>query len=446
MEMTKPPARRRLAFAALLALAACRGSDARGTGGDAGAGAEPPRRARTASAPDAIAYVAGNGRELRLVQPDGSRDRPVWHEPDTLYSITAPSWRPDGTEIGFASNHEMAVSFYERDVYAIGPDGAGMRKLTNPPAHGELAGRPKGTVTVTVQNASLDGGPFFVYVAGAPQPQRDVIPMAGSRTFTFRDVADLGDGVQQPVVAISGINRWWDAAVAPDVKAGSTADAGMLTVGGSPIEHFGADWPMWRADGSAVGFIFGPTCLLQYVPDQPKPGPSFQPLLDPKVFGPVCAVDWAPAGPRMGELLVADLRDFTGNGQTHVLRVAEGSTQLPAPVATFDGYTRIADLRWLPDGSGFLVAKQDALTDEDINLYEFSFATRRLRKVTDFTGEFVRHFSPSPDGSRIVFERTRGSIHDLATLPSDLWIVNRDGSGLRPLVRNAAFPAWNPQR
>lgn len=430
----------------LLALAACRGKDAPRTGGAAG-DAEPPARTRTASAPDAIAYVTGDGRELRLVQPDGSRDHAVWREGDTLYSITAPAWRPDGTEIAFASNHEMAVSFYERDVYAVGPDGGGLRKVTNPPAHGELARRPRGTVTVTIQNASLDAGPFFVYVAGAPQPQRELVPAAGSRRFTFGDVADLGDGVQQPVVVISGINRWWDAAVAPDVKAGGTVDAGQLTVGGSAIEHFGADVPLWRGDGSAVGFIFGPTCLLQYVPAEPKPGPSFQPLLDPRVFGPVCAVDWAPPGPRMDELLVADLRDFTDNGTTHVLRVKEGATQLPAPVATFDGYVRVSDLRWLPDGSGFVVAKQDALTDEDINLYEFSFATRQLRKLTDFTGQFVRRFTLSPDGGRIVFERvTGGSIHDLATLPSDVWVMNRDGSGLRPLVRNAQFPAWNPQR
>jgi hypothetical protein len=40
-----------------------------------------------------------------------------------------------------------------------------------------------------------------------------------------------------------------------------------------------------------------------------------------------------------------------------------------------------------------------------------------------------------------VFERTT----DLAA-QSDLWIVQRDGTGLRLLAQNAGSPAWNPTR
>jgi Tol biopolymer transport system component len=104
----------------------------------------------------------------------------------------------------------------------------------------------------------------------------------------------------------------------------------------------------------------------------------------------------------------------------------------------------VTDIRWLPDGSGFIVARQDALTDEDINLYEFTFGTGELRKLTDLSGEFARRFSIAPDGRSIVFERAKGEIASLATLPSDIWIMDREEHDPRLLVRNAAFPAWNP--
>ncbi len=426
--------------------------------GDAGAeemgNAGEPAKARptaarvrsTARAPGTIAYVAANGRELRLVRPDGGGDRAVWRLPDTLHTITAPAWSPDGAEIAFASNHEMAVSFYERDLYAVAPDGSGLRRLTNPPAHADLAALPRGTVTVTLQNLTFDGGPYFVYVMGAPEPKQEILAPAATTRLTFENVADLGDGVEQPVVVINGINRWWDAAAAADVRPGRSVAAPPLSVGGTPMEHFGADAPFWRADGSRVGFLFGPTCLLLQAPAEPRPGHAFDPLLPADVFGPVCAAEWGPAA-AADQLLVMDARPYTESGETHIYRVREGARQTGAPVATFGEYVRVIDLRWLPDGSGFLVARQDALTDEDVNLYEFTFATRRLRKLTDFTGGMVRHFSVSPDGGSIVFERiTGGSPGEISTLPPDLWIIGRDGSNPRPLVRNAAYPAWNPQR
>ncbi|HEX2210294.1 MAG TPA: hypothetical protein VHG93_21635 [Longimicrobium sp.] len=430
----------------VLLLAACGGDADANESAAPGDAASPAGRTRSAArAPGTIAYVAANGRELRLVRPDGTGDRLVWRLPDTLHDVTAPIWSPDGAEIAFASNHEMAMSVYERDLYSVAPDGSGLRRLTNPPAHAEFARLPKGTVTVTIQNLTFDGGPYFVYVMGAPEPKQQIIAPAGATRLTFENVADLGEGVPQPVVVISGILRWTDAAAAADVQPGRTVAAAPLAVTGTPIEHYGADGPFWRADGSRVGYFLGPTCLLKQVPADPPPGPAYDELLPSEVFGPVCAADWGPP-PAADQLLVMDARPYTESGETHILRVREGARETGTPVATFGNYVRVIDLRWLPDASGFLVARQDALTDEDVNLYEFTFATRQLRKLTDFNGEMVRHFSVSPDGRSIVFERIgSNTLSEIATLPSDLWIIGRDGSNPRPLVRNATYPAWNPQ-
>lgn len=399
-----------------------------------------------------IAYVRRN--ELRLIEPDGSGDRLIWSTPDPRYTVSVPAWRPDGSEIAFVSDHEMALSIFQQDLYAVRPDGSGLRRLTNGPAHDRLASYPKGTVSVTVSNLSFNGGPFFVYVLGAAEPQQITLGVGSSARLTFTNVADLGEGVLQPVVVIDGIQRWRDAAVAADVKPDQTTSAGTLGITANPLERLGAYGPAWRADGARVGYILSASargnaaCLLQQLAADPPPASTGQPLLDADAFGPICAWDWGPTPALADQLLVLDnTSDYTSSGRTHVYRVTEGSRSLGAPVATFDRYVRVVDLRWLPDGSGFLVARQDDLVDEDINLYEFSFATGSLRKLTDFTGEFVRAFSLSPDGQSIVFERVGGgSVYDLATLPSDLWVVNRDGSGLRLLVRDATGPAWNPQR
>jgi len=126
-------------------------------------------RSQAARSHGTIAYT--NSREIRLIESDGSDDRVVWMVPDTAYAVSRLAWSPDGEEIAFASDHEMATSFYERDIYGIRPDGTGLRKLTNPPIYQELASYEKGTVTVAVSNFSGDGGPFFVYVSGAAAPQ-----------------------------------------------------------------------------------------------------------------------------------------------------------------------------------------------------------------------------------------------------------------------------------
>jgi hypothetical protein len=401
----------------------------------------PPPPPPPSGSRGAIAYVKDD--QLRLIEADGSGDRLIWALPDTLYRISSVSWRPDGTELAFASDHEMAVSFYERDLYAIRPDGTGLRKLTNAPLHAELEGRARGSVTVTVQNLTFDSGPYFVYVAGAEEPQSVTIAGGGSARLTFDGVADLGDGVHQPAVVINGIHRWWNAATAADVRPGAAVDAGSVSISVNPVEHFGADVPFWRADGSAVGFIGSPTCLLQRVPANPPLGPHFETLVDPEAWESVCAVDWSPSAGIPNPLLLADARDYVSSGVTHIHRVAEGSSARNTPLVSFDGYVQVVDLRWLPDGSGFMVARHDGLTDMDINIYEYLFATGELRKVTDFEGEFVRSFSLSPDGQLIVFERiSGGDPYDLVHLRSDLWVMRRDGSEARLLVADAHLPAW----
>jgi hypothetical protein len=395
---------------------------------------EPPPAASTAT----IAYARGG--EIRLIEPDGANDHVLWTVPraDLPYTVSGLAWKPDATEIAFSSDHEEATSFFERDIYAVGADGQRLRKLTNGPTLDRLGALPKGTVDLTVQNNTADGGPWFVYVSGAPAPQQAVISPGESKQFRFTDVADVGG--LQPAVVINGTERWFGVAGA-DVQAGKTVDAGLLTItqfGGIP--HFGADVPTWRSDGSRLAFFENPLCQVDQVTANPAPGTLGTPLLAPDLFESPCGFDWGPAS-LPDQILVADDGDYVTNGQTHIYRLSESSSSRGTPVATLDDYVRLVDIHWLPDGSGFVVARTGSLLDENVNLYEYPLTGGAGRQLTTFSGEYVRRFSISPDGQRIAFEKV-SSLDG----PSDLWVMQRDGSDAHLVARNAAYPAWNPQR
>jgi dipeptidyl aminopeptidase/acylaminoacyl peptidase len=420
---------------ALLVAAACGGDGGNVTPNDPGA--QPADSSFTSTG--SIAYARGG--EIRLVEPDGSADHNIWTAPGGLgFSVSGIGWKPNGGALAFSSDHEMATSFYERDIYTVKPDGNGLRKLTNGPSHAELGGYPQGTVEVTVQNNTTDGGPYVIYAVGAAEPQSELIAPGSSKTLTFSNVADLGSFVQ-PVVAINGGIRWIGAAA--DVAAGNTRDAGLLVITPSGgLEHFGAAGPTWRSDGADVGFISGAaTCTLEKIAPAPSAGQLGDPLLAPDRSGAFCAFDRSPLPAQATQVLVAET-DFSA-GQGHVYRMTEGSGDRGAPLVTYPDYVQILDLRWLPDGSGFLfaAARYEDVIDESSNLYEYTFAGGGVRKITGLANEYVRGFSISPDGQRVVFERTT----DLSGR-SDLWIVQRDGSGLRLLVSDGSSPAWNPTR
>jgi len=437
-----PPSTWTRAFVTILTFAialACSDSDspAQPGGPDDPDGGGP---SNPGAASGSIAYVRAG--EIRLINPDGTADRLLWRapRPEVGFTVSGLAWRPDGAELAFSSNHEMATSWFERDLYAIGADGTGLRRLTNAPAVDKLGGLAKGTVTVRVQNVSASPGPYFIYVAGAPEPQQITLSAGSTRTLTFTNVADLGPNVEQVVVAINGIVRWFGGAVA-DVQSGRTTDAGLLTLSAfSGIEHYGADAPFWRADGSRVGYFSLPACFLMEVPATAPMGPSQRQLLDQRTFGSTCAADWGPTAATADQLIYVDERNYSTRGETEFHRVSERSGTRGAPILTLGNYVRLFDMRWLPNGSGFLYARWNALTDETINIHAYDFTSRTTRQVTNFTGEFVRRFAISPDGRFIVFERVTA-----LDSPSDLWVMGIDGSNPRLLVRQAEMPAWNPR-
>jgi hypothetical protein len=388
-----------------------------------------------------IAYARG-GKELRLIAPDGSGDRLLWSHPRATLDlgINGVAWRPDGQEVAFTSGHDAAASLFHSDVYAIRPDGSGLRKLTNPPDRGEFARFPKGTVTVPVRNSQLfvtdaqaKSDLFTVYVAGADQPQRVQVPVGSRKTVVFKGVADFG-AKGQAVVAIHGRYRWFLPGV--DVQAGRSVASPELTITGNGIELLGAFRPIWRSDGSRVSFRNG-VCLVRSVPSRPPVGEFIaDSLFAGKHPMGACTWDWGPTPALANQVLYTE----NDSDESAVYRITEGGKHPGAKQTAFTNieYQMLLDLHWLPDGSGFLYTNKNLFADS-ANFFRYDFTGRKLTQLTRLEKEFARVFSVSPDGKWVVFERGRAIDEDS---PADLWIMRVDGSDMRLLVRNGLRPSW----
>jgi TolB protein len=389
-----------------------------------------------------IAYVRG-GTEIRLINADGTNDRRLWTHPDAkkelgIYDV---AWRPDGKELAFSSGHAAAYSLYHADLYAIHPDGTGFRKLTNSPDRAEFARYPKGSVSVTLRNeqpiyrqSQASSGVFIIYVAGADEPQQITLPPGSTKTIVFKNVADFGN-VAQVVVAIWGKYRWFTPGV--DVRAAQTVKAPVFGISGDGIDLFGAFRPVWRRDGSRVSYRSG-VCTLNSASVTPTTGQyEFLPLFGGKNPMGTCVWDWGPTAATENQLLYSE----NSEGESGIFRITERGKHPGEKLTAYSNipYQLLFDLRWLPDGSGFLFSNQTLMRDS-ANIFRYDFATGRTTQITRLQNEFTGMFSISPDGEWIVFERSKSLDDDR---PIDLWIASIDGGNPRLLVRDGFSPSWH---
>ena len=384
-----------------------------------------------------VAYARGS-TEIRLIGPDGKNDRRLWTNPDLneQLGIFELAWKPDGTELAFSSAHEATSSPYLADIYAIVPDGSGLRRLTNPPGRDGLERLPKGSVTVNVSNfqpGDVGSPSFILYIEGADEPQQVSIAPGSSKTVTFNSVADLGRRPQM-IVAMYGKYRWIVPGV--DVVSGRNVKAPMFPISGQGYEMHGAFRPVWRVDGTRISFRSG-LCLISTTAVAAAPGTfAYNPLFAGKNPMGTCTWDWGPTPATANQVIYTE----NSSGGSNIFQITEGGSHPGKKLTAFSDldYQLATDLQWLPDGSGLLYSTINTFRDSS-NIFRFDFAAKRTTQLTKLEKEFAREFSISPDGRSVVFERCPDRESDDGC---DLWIVGIDGSAGKLLVKNGQRPAW----
>ena len=397
--------------------------------------AAPSTGSGTSSTAGKIAYVRGN-TEIRLIDPDGTNDRQFWTHPDLNkdLGIHELDWRPDGKELAFSSSHASAMSPYHADVYAIGEDGAVIRKITNPPDRSELARFKKGSVTLTVKNAqsgASTSGSFVIYVAGADEPVQVGVPSGSVRTIVFKSVADFGSK-SQPIVATFGDFRWSNPGV--DVVAGRNITV-PFEIGGEGLQRMGAYRPTWKADGSGLSYGAGP-CIIHHTSAKPAPGENpFNQLFAGKTPMGACLWDHGPTPETAKQLIYSE-----NSSGSNIFIITEGSAHPGTKLTSYSelDYQLPYELQWIPDGSGFLYSTTNKWRDSG-NIFRYDFASKKTTQVTALKTDFAKSFSISSDSRSVVFERCKAH---LDSKECDLWIADVNGGGLRMLVKNGHRPAW----
>ena len=385
------------------------------------------------AAPGAAGVIAyKRGHQIRLINSDGTADRPLWSAvlPAGFRGIRGLQWRPDGGALAFSSDYQATCSVYAADIYTVRSDGAGLKRLTNSPACEALGGLAKGSVSLQVENAVANLSEFLIYVEGAPTAQVVTIAPGAVVNVTLHNVADLGNFGQQPI-AINGHYRWFDPALLVDVKAGQTVQAPgrlVLRPSGNVYANMGATYPAWHRGGGKVGFLFYEGILTQIAANPPLGGPDSL-ILAPGAGVIAGSMAWSP----VAEWILYDAPDG-------IYVVEPGASGPGDAVITKSATELVLGLEWLPDGSGFVFAiTGGALGQEHSNIYEYSFTENSLTPITDFAGDYAGALSLSTDGRLIVFE----FIRDIGDTP-ELWIIGRDGAGLRPLGVQGEMPDWKP--
>ncbi|MBN1886706.1 MAG: PD40 domain-containing protein [Thermoflexales bacterium] len=359
-----------------------------------------------------IAYVgldeAGYAKTVKRVDPDGANSQTLWTYPGASSStnhIYDVAWKPDGSELAFSSDHEMAYSAFHSDAYGVKPDGSGLRRISNPPSKAELeaGGYSYGTVTGKVYNNYGSVTVFQVYVEGAADAVSvNVGGWHDEVSFSVPNVADLGVGLQYVVFtwskADSGVCKEYAAAVV-DAVAGQTVDAGTLTFGGTCGKYNGESLS-WKRDGSELSLDVITPRRFQAA-GQAIGADLFN---APSLAGKQA---WSPVDDRV---LYHYWSTDAGTRGIYLTTVGGGyGTRL-----VNDGGAVWVSLAWLPDGQGFVFAL-------DRNLYQYELASSQVVTLATLYNEYVSNPSVSPDGRYVAFERQSTG----TPLQYELWILDR---------------------
>jgi hypothetical protein len=421
-----------------------------------------------------IAFVKSsrNGQAIGLINPDGSNERELWRLPQAMPAsrgIGFLAWNPSATELAFDSGH-ISASLTIRDLYAVKPDGTGLRRITNAPHPASLAALPKGEVAIGAVSTGSEGRILQVYVEGAPAPYVWEAPGSASRDFSFPSVADYGSEVRQYAVIKDGDLCYYNLVAYADVQPGQIVRSAANLIAGAVTGTFRCPQPYratWTADGSRLGFLVyrqigsSPQNDIWISPAVNVPlGNKGQEVRSIPPSGDNAKINLLAFGPtanRANEMLY-DFQTLPEFSQQKIPVIYKApidepvlaeqvdiNLEEPCPlINTQATFCQMYGLAWLPDGSGFVFSliQRDAIdSSKDVNyLYRHSLVTGATTRIAALGKGIVTDVTVSPDMQKLAYARA-----EAFGAPSDIWVIGMDGSNPQKIVSDARDPKWSPR-
>jgi len=442
---------------------------------------QPASHRAIASRGPFIAYVAPShqNREIWLVRPDGSDAQKLWWAPANTAAhdgVGSLAWRPDGRAVTFDSGHAWAQSLGVRDLYTVPLAGGAVLRPTEMPDPSTFSSFPQGSVKVSIGGGTPTGRELMVYVQGAASPVGITAAPGQNYDVTIPNVADFGLNVRQYAHIYdktgNGDACWDDVSWFVYVHPRTTVVAGTPLgswKAGSCTSVYG---PSWSADQRSISYLVreaAQSMLLQPVSlwkiqGEPAFGDNGERLLAAETGRSELfyLVSMNPVRSRADQFLLAQ----TAGVQNPSLFLS--SEQDPGNLERIDLgrcphlFCNIMGIVWFPSGDGFFFSRLETGGENfgsnqpagpnGSYVYAFDLSTHALTEILRVPQDVIGRISASPDGSTLVFERapqfdnsTAGFVAGPRPLcPCSIWVVNRDGSGLRRIVDDGRAPAWSP--
>jgi Tol biopolymer transport system component len=392
-----------------------------------------------------IAYLEenddGDPFAIGTLDPNTNETQTIWTHPDGHFGhFSNLTWKPDGTELAFLSDHDFQFSIFRDDIYAIRPDGSGLRHL---PGYREVDDEnlPRVTVSGAIEaDTGVSGASYSIImgIQGTDKGQMIIVSEGETVSFTIPDVPVLDDPnvFNQPLILQywgGGCSAGIEYAFPVGMVSNGKVDIGTTTFFAANccgiLTGYRPSDLSWKYDGSEIGFaLIG----LWKMPVDTTAGFAIEEL-EPYGSGLSSNLAWSPVDDRY---LYEDMDYRTTHAQLFLAR--EGGE----PELILDDYNGFVTPVWLPDASGFLyVGLPDSGFDDTIYLHDL--ASGEDTRLTYFKFEQIDTLSLSPDGRHIVFE-----LQDRSAYPSrsGLWIMDRSNPvEIWPITEGGSYinPDWS---
>jgi Tol biopolymer transport system component len=349
--------------------------------------------------------------------------------------LSEPSWSPDGERIAFTDESTFTAEELPCGIVIMRPDGSGFREL-----------RIRGSRCEIDPAWSPDGRRIaFWGDRGLGIVRADSTQLRWVARFRRNTV--LADPEWSP----DGAHIAFSAANAERGEGGiyvaSTGRPGMRRI----TRGFADASPSWTSNDTLLFARKYDLWRASVRAEKAVRIADFRPATDPAWSPDRESIVFSGAGNRGGSDLF-ELAAPGGRWRTLVASGRDETTPAPSPDGRRLAFTRSGRSVWTAERNGQgarrLAYGQDPAWSPDgreiahtvLAVWVVSSDGKRLRRLTPVVAAPPRGDGDwSPDGRRIAFTRPSADYTSF-----HVYVVNRDGTGRRALIRNASDPAWSP--